>query len=66
WDLFADKSDLILKTDPKFKNCTTQDLSNSQNALNAAWDFFTNTVLTSAKKHLPKQTTTSRHNSLFS
>src|SRR5215216_766089 len=66
WDLFADKMDLILKTDPKFKNCTTQDLSISQNALNAAWDFFTNTVLTSAKKHLPKQTTTSRHNSLFS
>ncbi|CAI2191315.1 14162_t:CDS:1, partial [Funneliformis geosporum] len=57
--------DLILKTDPNFKNCTTQDLCVSQNALNAAWDFFTNTVLTSAKKHLPKQTITSCHNSLF-
>ncbi|CAI2200316.1 8068_t:CDS:1, partial [Funneliformis geosporum] len=43
WDLFADKSDLILKTDPKFKNCTTQDLSTSQNVLNTAWDFFTKT-----------------------
>jgi hypothetical protein len=58
--------DLILKTDTKFKNCTFQDLCISQNTLNAAWDFFTNTVLTSAKKHLPKQTTTKHHNSLFS
>src|SRR5215216_6051113 len=65
WDFFANKMDLIIKTNPKYSNCTAHDLSQSQNTLNAAWDFFVNTVITSAKKHIPKQTTTSRHNSLF-
>src|SRR5215216_3606253 len=57
--------DLIIKTNPKYRNCTAYDLSESQNTLNAAWDFFVNTAITSAKKHIPKQTITSRHNSLF-
>ena len=65
WDFFANKMDLIIKTNPKYSNCTAYDFSESQNTLNAAWDFFVNTVITSAKKHIPKQITTSRHNSLF-
>ena len=45
---------LIIKTNPKYRNCTAHDLSESQNTLNATWDFFVNTVITSAKKHIPK------------
>src|SRR5215216_6134840 len=55
WDFFADKMDLILKTNPKYRTCTAHNLGKSQNSLNAAWDFFFNTVVTSAKKHISKQ-----------
>jgi hypothetical protein len=65
WDLFSDKADLLLKLNPLYANCTIENIATSPNSLNAAWEFFSNTVITSAKKHLPKQTTTHQHKSLY-
>src|SRR4051794_2061723 len=57
--------DLLLKLHPKFNNFSIQNMCISAIALNEAWEFFTQIVMTAASKHIPKQTTTAQHNSLY-
>src|SRR3954462_9480686 len=66
WNLFSDKADLMLKQNTLYAEGTAYDFGRSRNTINAAWEFFTSTVMTAAKKHLPKQTSTNQHKTLYS
>src|SRR5215216_6473793 len=66
WDLFSDKLDKLIKESKKFHNCDSVSLGFSQSTLNQAWEFFVQSVLCAANKHIPKSTSTLLHKSLFS
>jgi hypothetical protein len=65
WDLFSDKLDKYIKDSVSYRNCEATDISQNLLSLNKAWDFFANSLITAANKHIPKQITTLDHKPLY-